>query len=47
MLRGLPDKVYRDNNARTAILTAAHDALDTAIDREEAPDEARPSEPAP
>jgi type III secretion system TyeA family effector delivery regulator len=47
MLRELPDKVYRDNNARTAILTAAQDALDTAIDREEALDEARPSEPAP
>ena len=45
ILAELPEKVYQSDDARRAVMTAAQDALDAAIDREEAmAEEATPQE---
>jgi type III secretion protein W len=40
LLGELPEKVYASDDARRAVMTAVQDALDAAIDREEALDDA-------
>jgi type III secretion system TyeA family effector delivery regulator len=42
LLSKLPERVYQSDDLRRAVLTAAQDALDAAIDREEALDDAAP-----
>ena len=45
ILAELPEKIYLSDDTRRAVMTAAQDALDAAIDREEAmADEATPRE---
>ncbi len=42
LLGKLPERVYQSDEMRRSVLTAAQDALDAAIDREEALDDVAP-----